>query len=78
MPAPAHRAIPDSGRVGRSAGETWLPEDVGDRVLDRLTAVGLVDDADFAADWVQSRRANAGKSRRALAAELQAKGSTRM
>lgn len=50
------------------------PEDVGDRVLDRLTAVGLVDDADFAADWVQTRRANAGKSRRALAAELQAKG----
>ena len=33
------------------------PDDVSDRVLDRLAAVGLVDDADFAEQWVQSRRA---------------------
>ena len=50
------------------------PDDVSDRVLDRLAAVGLVDDTDFAEEWVRSRRANAGKSRRALAAELHAKG----
>jgi regulatory protein len=50
------------------------PEDVSDRVLDRLAAVGLVDDTDFAQQWVSSRRANAGKSRRALAAELHTKG----
>jgi regulatory protein len=50
------------------------PDDIRDRVLDRLAAAGLVDDADFAAEWVRSRRANAGKSRRALAAELHAKG----
>ena len=50
------------------------PDDVSDRVLDRLAAVGLVDDADFAEQWVQSRRANAGKSKRALAAELRTKG----
>ncbi len=50
------------------------PDDVSDRVLDRLAAVGLVDDTDFAEQWVQSRRANAGKSRRALAAELHTKG----
>ena len=50
------------------------PDDVRDRVLDRLAAVGLVDDTEFAEQWVQSRRAKAGKSRRALAAELHTKG----
>jgi regulatory protein len=50
------------------------PDDVSARVLDRLTAVGLVDDTDFAEQWVRSRRANAGKSKRALAAELHTKG----
>jgi regulatory protein len=50
------------------------PDDVRERVLDRLAAVGLVDDADFAEQWVESRRAKAGKSKRALAAELHTKG----
>ena len=50
------------------------PAAVSDRVLDRLAAVGLVDDTDFAQEWVRSRRANVGKSNRALAAELQTKG----
>ncbi|OBB74022.1 recombination regulator RecX [Mycobacterium sp. 852014-52144_SCH5372336] len=49
-------------------------EDVSDKVLDRLEQVGLVDDADFAEQWVRSRRANAGKGRRALIAELRTKG----
>jgi regulatory protein len=50
------------------------PEEVSVRVLDRLTDVGLVDDAGFAEQWVHSRRANAGKGKRALAAELHTKG----
>lgn len=50
------------------------PEDISAAVLDRLATVGLVDDADFAEQWVRSRRAKAGKSRRALAAELHTKG----
>ncbi|MFC3777909.1 recombination regulator RecX [Mycolicibacterium holsaticum] len=50
------------------------PDDVRDRVLDRLADVGLVDDADFAEQWVRSRRRNAGKGKRALAAELRNKG----
>ena len=50
------------------------PDDIRDRVLDRLAAAGLVDDADFAEQWVRSRRANSGKSRRTLAAELHTKG----
>jgi regulatory protein len=50
------------------------PEDVSALVLDRLSAVGLVDDEDFAEQWVRSRRVNAGKGRRALASELRTKG----
>jgi regulatory protein len=54
------------------------PDDVSVRVLDRLAArlaeVGLVDDADFAEQWVRSRRQNTGKGKRALAAELRTKG----
>jgi regulatory protein len=50
------------------------PEDVSNRVLDRLAGVGLIDDTDFAEQWVRSRRANTGKSKRALAAELHTKG----
>ena len=50
------------------------PDDVSTRVLDRLAGVGLVDDAGFAEQWVHSRQANAGKGKRALAAELDTKG----
>src|ERR1700748_3229031 len=50
------------------------PEDVSTRVLDRLADVGLIDDTDFAEQWVRSRRVNAGKGKRALAAELRTKG----
>jgi regulatory protein len=50
------------------------PDDVSRRVLDRLGRVGLVNDEDFAEQWVRSRRVNAGKGKRALAAELRNKG----
>ena len=50
------------------------PDDVSARVLNRLAKVGLVDDVDFAEQWVRSRRVNAGKGKRALAAELRTKG----
>jgi regulatory protein len=50
------------------------PEDVSRRVLDRLAHVGLIDDVDFAEQWVRSRHLNAGKGKRALAAELRTKG----
>ncbi|TPG37020.1 recombination regulator RecX [Mycolicibacterium hodleri] len=51
-----------------------FPDDVSGRVLDRLAEVGLVDDQDFAEQWVRSRHVNAGKGKRALAAELRGKG----
>jgi regulatory protein len=50
------------------------PDDVVDTVLARLVAVGLVDDEDFAAQWVRSRHTYSGKGKRALAAELRIKG----
>jgi len=50
------------------------PDDVSAAVLDRLADVGLVDDEDFAEQWVRSRRLNAGKGKRALASELRTKG----
>jgi regulatory protein len=50
------------------------PEDVSAEALDRLAQVGLVDDEDFAEQWVRSRRTSAGKGKRALAAELRTKG----
>jgi regulatory protein len=50
------------------------PDDVSQLVLDRLAQVGLVNDEDFAEQWVRTRRVNAGKGKRALAAELRTKG----
>src|ERR1700741_4238916 len=70
LTAGSHPRAELSGQLSKRG----YPDDVSDRVLDRLAAVGLVDDAEFAEQWVQSRRANAGKSRRALAAELHTKG----
>jgi regulatory protein len=51
-----------------------VPRVAIDAVLDRLEAVGLVDDASFAADWVTSRQQRRHLSRRVLKRELQAKG----
>ena len=59
--------------AGRLAKKGY-PDEVMQAVLTRLEAVGLVDDEDFAAQWVRSRQANAGRGRRALAAELRTKG----
>ena len=50
------------------------PEDVSARVLDRLADVGLVDDRDFADQWVRSRHVNAGKGKRVLVSELRTRG----
>ena len=74
MPAPAHREGAHPGRAGGQLTKRGYPDDVSTQVLDRLADVGLVDDADFAEQWVRSRRVNAGKGKRALAAELRTKG----
>jgi regulatory protein len=51
-----------------------VPEDAAETVLDRFTEVGLIDDAAYARAWVSSRQAGRGLARRALSAELRAKG----
>lgn len=48
--------------------------DVAERALDRLTEVGLIDDADFAQQWAHSRHLYSGKGKRAIALELRRKG----
>ncbi|SKH14133.1 Probable regulatory protein RecX [Mycobacteroides abscessus subsp. bolletii] len=50
------------------------PDDVSERIMDRLATAGLVNDADFATQWVRSRHTYSGKGKRALAAELRTKG----
>ena len=51
-----------------------VPEHAAEAVLDRFVEVGLIDDAAFARAWVDSRQAGRGLARRALQAELKAKG----
>ncbi|WP_448629669.1 regulatory protein RecX [Cellulomonas soli] len=51
-----------------------VPEEVADRVLDRFTEVGLVDDTEYARMLVRTRHAERGLSRRALAVELRRRG----
>ena len=51
-----------------------VPDDAAEAVLDRYVEVGLIDDAAYANAWVSSRQAGRGLARRALSAELRAKG----
>lgn len=57
----------------RLAARGYAPE-VSERALDRLTEVGLVDDAAFAEQWVHSRHTFSGRGKQALAQELRRKG----
>jgi len=49
-------------------------DEVIERVLDRFEQVGLLDDAAFANQWVESRHRGRKLPRRALVAELRRKG----
>jgi regulatory protein len=51
-----------------------VPDELGERLLDRFAEVGLVDDEAFARSWVESRQRSRGLARRALAQELRRKG----
>jgi regulatory protein len=51
-----------------------VPDDAAEAVLARFAEVGLIDDAMFAASWVESRHRGRGLGRRALAAELNRRG----
>lgn len=60
--------------LAKALASKEVPEDVADAVLDRMEAVGLVDDEAFARDWVESRQQRRHLSRSALRRELQTKG----
>jgi len=51
-----------------------VPQDVADRVFNRLSEKGYVDDEKFARYWIDNRNQTKGSSRRKLVSELQAKG----
>jgi regulatory protein len=51
-----------------------VPEEVASRVLNRFEEVALVDDEEFARQWVHTRHAGRGLARRALAHELRGRG----
>ncbi len=60
--------------LARALAARQVPEDVAQSVLERFEAVGLVDDATFARDWVESRQQRRHLSKSALRRELQTKG----
>ena len=51
-----------------------VPDELAGRLLDRFTEVGLIDDAAYARQWVESRHRSRGLAPRALAQELRRKG----
>ncbi|MGU3433399.1 regulatory protein RecX [Actinomycetes bacterium M1A6_2h] len=48
--------------------------DIIERVLDRLTDIRLIDDVEFAQQWVNSRHTYSGRGKRAIGMELRTKG----
>jgi regulatory protein len=59
--------------AGKLAGR-GVPDDLAAELLDRFTEVGLIDDAAYARQWVESRHRSRGLAPRALAQELRRKG----
>jgi regulatory protein len=59
--------------AGKLAGR-GVPDELANDLLDRFTEVGLVDDAAYARQWVESRHRSRGLAPRALAQELRRKG----
>ncbi|WP_315098248.1 regulatory protein RecX [uncultured Cellulomonas sp.] len=62
------------GQLADAMARKGVPEDVADKVLDRFTEVGLVDDTEYARMLVRTRHAERGLSRRAIAVELRRRG----
>ena len=57
----------------RLAEKEYTPETV-DEAVDRIRVWGLIDDAEFADEWVRGRRRRRGRSKGALERELRDKG----
>lgn len=61
-------------QLAQALARRRVPDHVTSIVLDRLVAVGLVDDESFAREWVRSRLSSRGLAPRALLAELRTRG----
>ncbi len=61
-------------QLAQAMAKKDVPEQVANKVLDRLTEVGLINDAEYAAMLVRTRQSERGLARRALAHELRRKG----
>jgi len=68
------RAPQTRAQLAEALAAKGIPEDVADEVLNRMTEVGLINDAEYAALYVHSRRASRGLAPRVLAQELRQKG----
>jgi len=68
-----HRPRSEHELRGRLADKEFDAEAV-DEAVSRLRVWGLLDDADFAQEWVRGRRRRRGRSAGALRRELQEKG----
>jgi regulatory protein len=60
--------------LSKALSSKQVPTEAADAVLDRMQEIGLVDDAEFARDWVHSRQQRRHLSRTALRRELSGKG----
>jgi regulatory protein len=63
-----------SAEVRRRLGRAGFEKDVVERVVGELETAGLLDDAKFSEEWVESRARRKGYGARRLASELRAKG----
>jgi regulatory protein len=60
--------------LGQALAARGVPEPASSKVLDRLAAVGLVDDRVFAGDYVRSRQRDRGLAVREISRQLRDKG----
>ena len=63
-----------TAEIRRELGKRGAEPDVVDQVVQRLTEVGLLDDAKFARSWVSSRQSGRSLSRSRLGHELGERG----
>lgn len=61
-------------QLSQKLAERDIPQDVADAVLDRFEAVKLIDDEEFAHEWVRTRSMYKSLARGALRRELAEKG----
>lgn len=71
---PSERAKAKGNYESKVVEIAGIPKEITDRVFDRLSEKGYVDDEKFTRWWVENRNQTKGTSLRKLIAELRAKG----